>query len=561
MSTTAIPIASLGSVAPSGDVTQIPTDAPRSGEGAFARVLAAAEAAVADAATTTDAEPEIVVPTDVPVDAPVVVAMPPAIEIPNAPPVDVVVVDAPTLELATTIAADPSTTTAADPSTTTAAEHVQPSQIVLAAPVEAPESEAPASTEIDVATAAYAPSAIAMAPSPEATATVVEHVVSAIAMPVATPEPIRELAATCAETDDEPSIAPTSSAEIAAPHVPERGALDRAPASTDAPRDAAVRSEITTTPIARAPSTRPRVPAATTTPEPVANAPTPMPSAALDVAPAAPVAPALDVAAAAIAPAPAIATPVSTAPPRTVAGPSPAAPAPTPTFEAQASTAPTPAAAPTIDAPARADAVEAPPRTAATPATDASIPISIEAPPSDIPRDAPELAAPTSATPAPSHTAHDVTPRSPSDVAPKPPVVLARAEDLTTAIEALKPIPRGGATVEVEAPGLGAIRLHVAVDGDTVKIRIHAGGDAIAWFAREHDGLCSAARQAVPDAQSVDLQLHTGSDSRGNQSQPQARTYASDDTPQRPTRARTPAPRTETTATSSSSRSLVDVLA
>jgi len=169
----------------------------------------------------------------------------------------------------------------------------------------------------------------------------------------------------------------------------------------------------------------------------------------------------------------------------------------------------------------------------------------------------PPFDAPTSASPLPPETST----RAPIDAQPKPPLVLSRAEDLALAIEQLRPIPRGGATIEVEAPGLGAIRLHVAIDGDTVKIRIHAGSNAIAWFAREHDGLCSAARQAVPESQSVDLQLQTGGDSRGNQSQPHARTYAANDENPQPQRARTQTPRDEAPTTPASSRSLVDVLA
>jgi hypothetical protein len=184
---------------------------------------------------------------------------------------------------------------------------------------------------------------------------------------------------------------------------------------------------------------------------------------------------------------------------------------------------------------------------------------------------APEIHTPlesTATTPEPTPTA-STSPidRAPADVAMKAPIVLSRAEDLAAAIDQLRPIPRGGATLEVEAPGLGAIRMHVAVDGDTVKIRIHAGAEALGWFAREHDGLCSAARQAVPESQSVDLQLHTGSEGRGqSQSQSHARNYTADGGDPSPQRPRPLAPRhdaaTTTTATSpTSSRSLVDVLA
>lgn len=217
----------------------------------------------------------------------------------------------------------------------------------------------------------------------------------------------------------------------------------------------------------------------------------------------------------------------------------PATPEPTHIAERVATPEPTRVTTPTFDATPK---LEAMPSLDAMPTNEAAA------------REAPTLDAPTTTT------TIDTPARAPIDAPPKPPIVLARAEDLALAIEELRPIPKGGATVEVEAPGLGAIRLHVAVDGDTVKIRIHAGSDALAWFAREHDGLCSAARQAVPESQSVDLQLQTGSDSRGNQSQPHARTYASEDAPQ-PQRMRAPTPKSEATPTSTSPRSLVDVLA
>ncbi len=171
------------------------------------------------------------------------------------------------------------------------------------------------------------------------------------------------------------------------------------------------------------------------------------------------------------------------------------------------------------------------------------------APPADHP---PSTAWPTSIGDA-------ATPRS-ADADPLPPVVLSRAEDLAVAIERMRPIPRGGAMVEVEAPGLGAIRLHVAVEGDAVRIRIHAGSDALSWFAREHEGLCSAARQAVPESQSVDLQLQCGSDSKQGQSPYQGHAYVA------PTRAepgaRAPAvARVETPTPRVSSSALVDVVA
>lgn len=141
------------------------------------------------------------------------------------------------------------------------------------------------------------------------------------------------------------------------------------------------------------------------------------------------------------------------------------------------------------------------------------------------------------------------------------PVQLSRAEDLTAAIERMRPIPQGGAMLEVEAPGLGAIRLHVAMQGETVRIRIHVQGntDAVSWFAREHDGLCSAARQAVPESAGVELQLHCGADDRRGGSAERGPHDVDDElavsTAPKRTLAKVAAP------SASTSRSLVDVIA
>lgn len=141
------------------------------------------------------------------------------------------------------------------------------------------------------------------------------------------------------------------------------------------------------------------------------------------------------------------------------------------------------------------------------------------------------------------------------------PVQLSRAEDLTAAIERMRPIPQGGAMLEVEAPGLGAIRLHVAMQGETVRIRIHVQGntDAVSWFAREHDGLCSAARQAVPESAGVELQLHSGADDRRGGSAERGPHDVDDELTVSPTPKRSLAKVAAPSA--STSRSLVDVIA
>jgi hypothetical protein len=136
------------------------------------------------------------------------------------------------------------------------------------------------------------------------------------------------------------------------------------------------------------------------------------------------------------------------------------------------------------------------------------------------------------------------------------PLVLSRAEDLAAAIEKLDPIGRGAASIEIEAPGVGAFRLHVAVHGDTLRVRIDADAHALSWFAREHDGLASAARQAVPEARSVELEMQCGGEGGSQQRPPRSETTPED--PARP-HARTPA-RAPSPATTGP-RSLVDVIA
>lgn len=141
-------------------------------------------------------------------------------------------------------------------------------------------------------------------------------------------------------------------------------------------------------------------------------------------------------------------------------------------------------------------------------------------------------------TPAPLHgpTMDPASTRGAATVRDPTPLVLSRAEDLALAIEKLNPIPRGGASIEIEAPGVGAFRLHVAVHGDTLRVRIDADANALSWFAREHDGLTSAARQAVPEARNVELEMHCGTGSKRERSQTRDE-HDRSDAPSAPTRA------------------------
>ncbi len=254
---------------------------------------------------------------------------------------------------------------------------------------------------------------------------------------------------------------------------------------------------------------------------------------------------------------------------RTEATPSPRAiPTPVaPPNDTQRSAAPSSA---TTSEPSHA----AEPSSAATPSepapsSDAAAPVvrepnadPIASAPSDaaaIPTTPTDALVPSLATaPAESPTSSRAAPPTPSADAP---VVLTRAEDLAQAIEKLKPIPRGGATLEVETPGLGQMRVQVQVEDGVVKVRIHASSDAGAtWLAQERDGLTAAARGAVNGALGIELDLRGGTND------------ASD---RRPSREPTPlpspyagAPPRSTSSASSSAptptaraRGLVDVLA
>ena len=122
-------------------------------------------------------------------------------------------------------------------------------------------------------------------------------------------------------------------------------------------------------------------------------------------------------------------------------------------------------------------------------------------------------------TAAPSPLAKDTHASSSAPAMPtsEAPVVLARAEDLATAIERLRPIPRGGATIDLETPGMGALRLQVRVEDGVVKVRIHASSpEAATWLAQERDGLTAAARGAVAGALDIELDLRGGSSGGSN---------------------------------------------
>ncbi len=216
--------------------------------------------------------------------------------------------------------------------------------------------------------------------------------------------------------------------------------------------------------------------------------------------------------------------------------------------------APRPARATASGAPDAAIAAE--PVAPAPP--DAAAPVPTAAP--SLPAAAPTADPSTTMTPAVPTAPPPEARAAPAE--PAAPVVLSRAEDLATAIERLRPIPTGGAMLEVEAPGLGAIRLHVAREGELLRIRIHAGSEALAWFAREHDGLCSAARQAVPEAAAIDLQLECGEQGRhehGADAQTQRR--AETDALRHPRRPAAPASPSPSPVVGTAARGLVDVIA
>lgn len=180
------------------------------------------------------------------------------------------------------------------------------------------------------------------------------------------------------------------------------------------------------------------------------------------------------------------------------------------------------------------------------------------------PATSPELAPPSRAqSPSPSTTGSvDARPSTPvSDAA----VTLSRAEDLATAIERMRPIPKGGALIEVEAPGLGTMRVAVSLEDGAVKIRIESGDPrASAWLEHEQRGLAAAARQAAPEATSVELELRQrqgdGAGQHGDARQrahEQSSARAEGRAPGAPARAST----AESPAAPTARRGLVDVLA
>ncbi|MBC8070950.1 MAG: hypothetical protein IAG13_21670 [Deltaproteobacteria bacterium] len=145
---------------------------------------------------------------------------------------------------------------------------------------------------------------------------------------------------------------------------------------------------------------------------------------------------------------------------------------------------------------------------------------------------------------------------------PAQPVVISRAEDLANAIERLRPIPRGGAVIEVQSPGLGTIRVQVAVEEGVVRIRIDTDDpQARAWIEGEQRGITAAARQAAPEASSVELELRQGDgDARERPSQRSAAGGRNPDrTPTTHAAASTPA--AEPITPSRAGRGLVDVIA
>jgi len=198
----------------------------------------------------------------------------------------------------------------------------------------------------------------------------------------------------------------------------------------------------------------------------------------------------------------------------------------------------------------------------ATRLADAPAPL-VDVPPTSEPTPTPGLeppaSDPTSAIPRPAATP-TAAPREPV-VSAQLPVTLARVEDLATALERMQPIPRGGAMLELETPGLGPLRLHVRMDDGVVHIRIQAASsEGASWLAAEREGLTAAARGAVCGATDVELDLHGGTDDAGErrpghdrEASPYAR-GASDSTPAgERTRA--------STSTPARARGLVDVLA
>ena len=135
----------------------------------------------------------------------------------------------------------------------------------------------------------------------------------------------------------------------------------------------------------------------------------------------------------------------------------------------------------------------------------------------------PPPAEPTAA-PAPTAIAPPAAPGLPEPAATRPAsatpstddtavLTIERAEDLAEAVDRLRPLPKGGATISVHTPALGRVALHVALDDGALRIRVVADDPAaLEWFRGEHDGLLAAARQAVPAAEHVELELRTRHD-------------------------------------------------
>ncbi|MBK8237922.1 MAG: flagellar hook-length control protein FliK [Deltaproteobacteria bacterium] len=145
------------------------------------------------------------------------------------------------------------------------------------------------------------------------------------------------------------------------------------------------------------------------------------------------------------------------------------------------------------------------------------------APPSYAAAGDPPPAEPTAA-PAPTAIAPPAAPGLPEPAATRPAsatpstddtavLTIERAEDLAEAVDRLRPLPKGGATISVQTPALGRVALHVALDDGALRIRVVADDPAaLEWFRGEHDGLLAAARQAVPAAEHVELELRTRHD-------------------------------------------------
>ncbi|MBX7079767.1 MAG: flagellar hook-length control protein FliK, partial [Nannocystaceae bacterium] len=229
--------------------------------------------------------------------------------------------------------------------------------------------------------------------------------------------------------------------------------------------------------------------------------------------------------------------------------------------------------APSIDPHPAAIDRAAPPSAAIDPAAPPSAAIDPAAPPSAaIDPAAPSTAAPDPVAPMlePRATPSAATATPQRDVAAAhEPVTLQRAEDLATAIDRLRPIPRGGATIALQAPGVGTLALTVRIEDGVVHVRITTEDPAAAaWLRDEQAGLRAVAQQAVPDARSVTLEL---SDSHGDGNRGDAAQHGGHGSRREPTAPAQPSARdaggaaatrtAEPTATPSRARGLVDVVA